>query len=59
MTREHFRVIEPLPRKPWKEYAANSASRPDMIYVGDEYLTVAEARKLRDWLTRALPEEKS
>ena len=58
-TPERFREVEPLRLPGWRNTGAclTGAMRTAMV-MGDEYLTVPEARALRDWLTKALPEEK-
>ena len=58
-TNERFREVEPLQRtEGGYQYAFNAATRPDMLIIGSATWTVPEARALRDWLTKALPEEK-
>ena len=58
-TPERFREVEPLRLPGWRNTGAclTGAMHTAMV-MGDEYLTVPEARALRDWLTKALPEEK-
>ena len=58
-TPERFREVEPLHLAGWRStYACVTGAARAAIVIGDEYLTVDDARALRDWLTKALPEEK-
>jgi hypothetical protein len=55
-TPERFREVEPLILPDWTTPAACVVK--GIYKIGDVYWTVPEARALRDWLTKALPEEK-
>ena len=55
-TPERFREVEPLALPDWTAHAAQVVK--GIFQIGDVYWTVPEARALRDWLTKALPEEK-
>ena len=54
---ERFREVEPL-KYIAKTLDIHGAGFPTGISVGGIYLEVPKARALRDWLTKALPEEK-
>ena len=53
---ERFREGEPLALPDWTAHAAQVVK--GIFQIGDVYWTVSEARALRDWLNKALPEEK-
>ena len=53
---ERFREVEPLDLDRCVGWAERI--RGDRVYVVGGCLSPAEARALRDWLTKALPEEK-
>ena len=55
---EKFREVEPLRLPGWRNTVACLISaRCTAVVVGDECLAVPEARALRDWLDKALPEQ--
>lgn len=56
LTPERFREVEPLALPDWTAHAAQVVK--GIFQIGDIYWTVPEARALRDWLTKALPEDK-
>ena len=55
---ERFREVEPLILNDWRTAATVQKFRIDLVFVGLDHFTVPEARALRDWLNKALPEEK-
>ena len=55
-TPERFREVEPLTIGRW--VCCAERTHGDQVYFVGGYLNPAEARALRDWLTKALPEEK-
>ena len=54
-TPARFREVEPLSLPDWTAHAAFVTR--GIYKIGDVYWTVPEARALRDWLNKALPEE--
>ena len=57
---EQFRKVEPLLNyRLWTEdpFAETDANDVHTIWIGVDGLTVPEARALRDWLNKALPED--
>ena len=56
-TPERFREVEPL-RDAGGLLMAHIWSKTQWIYLIAKVIDIDEARALRDWLTKALPEEK-
>ena len=56
-TPERFREVEPL-RDAGGLLMAHIWSKTQWIYLSAKVIDIEEARALRDWLTKALPEEK-
>ena len=56
-TPERFREVEPL-RDSGSLLMAHIWSKTQWIYLSAKVTDIDEARALRDWLTKALPEEK-
>ena len=54
---EKFREVGPLIMDK-RKYADTVYSNATHIYLAGKFLDVARARRLRDWLNKALPEEK-
>lgn len=54
---ERFREVEPIELDGQEIDVGCGRSGCEHAHVGELILTVPEARELRDWLTRALPEE--
>ena len=55
-TPERFREVEPLSIGRWTCCAERTHG--DQVYIVGGYLKPSEARALRDWLNKVLPEEK-
>ena len=55
-TPKRFREVEPLSIGRWTCCAERTHG--DQVYIVGGYLKPSEARALRDWLNKALPEEK-
>ena len=54
---ERFREVEPL-RDAGGLLMAHIWSKTQWIYLSAKVIDIEEARALRDWLNKALPEEK-